>query len=128
MAAKFITEPSIPAWCKPQGWVYHLPSNAIFQAQRLQIDRASNQLYLRDDRDHEFLVSECEELTPRTLTSTALIAGTQIQVHPQKNGLLLTKGKTRLLVKITPAPTEAESAAQSLAQLFKGVIYTEEVS
>lgn len=119
MAVKPITEPPVPAWCKPKGWAYHAPTNTVFQAHRLQIDRSANRLYLLDSYANEYPVDECQQLTPRILTAPATLAGTPIQVYPQKNGILLTHGRIKKLVQIFD---DCDRAAESLAFAFNGQI------
>ncbi len=120
--------PSIPSWCQPQGWVYHIPSNTVFQAHRLQVDRTTSTLYLQDSHNQDYPVADCQPLTPRTLTAPAALAGTAIQISPHPRGLLLTHGPIQKLVQIPPisqTPDDAAQAAASLAKIFNGTIYTE---
>lgn len=111
--------PEIPAWCKPQGWVHYIPTNTVFQATRLQLDRTTQAYYLKDEHGTDYPLANCQELTPKTLTAPATLAGTPIQVHPQKNGILLTHGRIKKLVQIFD---DCDRAAESLAFAFNGQI------
>ena len=123
-----VDSPQIPGWCKSGGWVYHAASNTVFQAQRLQRDRAINQLFLRDANDGEYPLPECQEFTPATLTAPATLAGFHcpltIRPYPQKSGWIIQAGRKRKGVILFD---DAETAAQSLSAFFKGSIFTEDI-
>lgn len=116
----------IPPWCKPNGWVFNLPTRTVFQATRLQRDRQDGSLYLLDGNGHEYLLDDCQELALVHLQQPARLiwpSKPPANLIPATNGFILTAGRFRKLIYI---PDEGEKAARSLAEFFNGVIFTDE--
>lgn len=124
---------TIPEWVKPNGWVFYAPSRVVFQAARLQRDRAKGSLYLRDANGHEYPLTDCQELTPGHLLQTPaqLIwpAKPPAQLTPAANGFVLTAGYFKKKIIFPDAAMRADQAsraAYSLAQFFNGVVIDDE--